>query len=91
VFRASVDRVAVDFVAVNADGRPLPNLAADEITLKVDGKPRDITSLELVRLVPATPRPNQRCRPPCRSSAVRFERTRGSGPARSSSCSTTRR
>ena len=57
VFRASVDRVAVDFVAVNADGRPIPNLAAGEITLKVDNKPREITSLELVRLVPATPPP----------------------------------
>ena len=39
------------------DGRPLPNLAASEITLKVDGKPREITSLELVRLVPAAPPP----------------------------------
>src|SRR5688572_1341798 len=53
VFRAAVDRVAVDFIAVAADGQPLPNLAASEITLKVDGKAREITSLELVRLVPA--------------------------------------
>jgi VWFA-related protein len=57
VFRAAVDRVAVDFVAVNSDGQPIPNLEAGEITLKVDGKPRDITSLELVRLVPAMPAP----------------------------------
>ena len=57
VFRASVDRVAVDFIAVTDDGRPLPNLAASEIALKVDGKPREITSLELVRLVPAAPPP----------------------------------
>jgi VWFA-related protein len=57
VFRASVDRVAVDFIAVSPDGRPLPNLTASEITLKVDGKSRDITSLELVRLVPSAPPP----------------------------------
>ena len=58
VFRAAVDRVAVDFVAVSGDGQPIPNLSASEITLKVDGKPREITSLELVRLVPASPPPD---------------------------------
>ncbi len=40
---------AVDFVAVSADGSPVTNLTADQITIKVDGKERAVSSLELVR------------------------------------------
>lgn len=39
----------VDFVAVSADGQPVTDLAAGQIALKVGGKNRAVTSLELVR------------------------------------------
>lgn len=38
----------VDFVAVGADGRPVTDLTAGQLTMKVGGKDRAITSLELV-------------------------------------------
>jgi VWFA-related protein len=47
---ASGDRVAFDFLAVEADGRPVPDLRREEVTLKVDGQPREVRSLDLVRL-----------------------------------------
>ena len=39
----------VDFVAVGSDGQPAADLTAGQITLKVGGKDRAVTSLELVR------------------------------------------
>ena len=50
VFRGSVDVVAVDFLAVDSQGRPLPDLKPSELTLKVDGKAREIRSLQLIRV-----------------------------------------
>ena len=44
------DLVAFDFLAVGADGHPIPDLRREELTLKIDGQPRDVRSLELVRL-----------------------------------------
>jgi len=42
--------IAVDFVVVGADGQPVTDLRADEVTLKVDGRARPIRSLEYVSL-----------------------------------------
>ncbi|MCR4373415.1 MAG: hypothetical protein NUW22_01040, partial [Acidobacteria bacterium] len=39
----------VDFIAVGADGQPVTDLTAAQIALKVGGKDRAVTSLELVR------------------------------------------
>ncbi|HXT69724.1 MAG TPA: VWA domain-containing protein [Vicinamibacterales bacterium] len=57
VFRAGVDRVAVDIIAVGRDGMPISDLKAGDLTLKVDGKPREIRSLQLVRLTDETSAP----------------------------------
>ncbi len=39
----------MDFIAVNADGQPVTDLTASQLALKVGGKDRAVTSLELVR------------------------------------------
>src|SRR5690349_17555163 len=49
-FRGGVELVAVDFLAVDNQGRPIPDLKTGELTLRVDGKPREVRSLQLVRL-----------------------------------------
>jgi hypothetical protein len=40
--------VAVDFVAIGADGQPITDLRADEVTLKIDGKTRQLRGLDYV-------------------------------------------
>ena len=49
-FRSGVDRVAVDVVVVDDEGRPVSDLTAADFTLRVDGKPRTIASAEFVSL-----------------------------------------
>lgn len=44
----------VDFIAVGADGQPVTDLTAAQIALKVGGRDRAVTSLELVRFGAAT-------------------------------------
>jgi hypothetical protein len=39
----------LDFVAIGADGQPVTDLTAAQVSLKVGGKDRAVTSLELVR------------------------------------------
>lgn len=39
----------VDFVALTADGAPVADLTAGQITLKIDGRDRAVTSLEFIR------------------------------------------
>ena len=51
-FRGGTDLVAIDFLAVRDDGRPVTDLKADEIVLRVDGKPRDIRSFQFVKVAP---------------------------------------
>lgn len=41
---------SVDFVALTADGAPVTDLAAGQVTIKVGGRDRAVTSLEFVRL-----------------------------------------
>ena len=40
--------IAVDFSAIGADGRPITDLRADEVTLRIDGRTRAIQALEYV-------------------------------------------
>ena len=47
-FRSGVDRVAVDVVVVDDDGRPVSDLTAADFTLEVDGKRRAIASAEFI-------------------------------------------
>src|SRR5688572_8282521 len=44
--------IAVDFVVVGADGLPVTDLRADEVSLQLDGRARPVRSLEYVSLVP---------------------------------------
>lgn len=50
VFRSGVDRVAVDVVVVDDDGRPVSDLTAADFVLDVDGKRRPIASAEFISL-----------------------------------------
>jgi len=54
-FRGSTDVVAVDFLAVDADGKPIGDLTPADVKLTVDGKPREIRSLQFLELAPAAP------------------------------------
>jgi VWFA-related protein len=49
-FRAGTDLVAVDFQLVDQNGRPVADLKPGELTLKVDGRTRDIKALQFVRV-----------------------------------------
>jgi hypothetical protein len=44
---------SVDFVLVTATGQPVPDLRADEITLRIDNKARPIRSLRFVKVASA--------------------------------------
>jgi VWFA-related protein len=46
VFRSGVDLVTVDVLVVDKDGRPIPELKAEDFTITVDGKARRIASVE---------------------------------------------
>ena len=49
-FRANTDLVVVDFTATTKDGSPTPDLKKEDLALTVAGKPREIRTLEFVRL-----------------------------------------
>ncbi len=48
VFRSGVDLVTVDATVVDGDGLPIQGLGPDDFTLKVDGQPRRIASVQFV-------------------------------------------
>lgn len=50
VFRSGVDRVAVDVVVVDDDGRPVSDLTPADFVLEVDGRRRTIASAEFISL-----------------------------------------
>src|SRR5687767_7884416 len=52
--RAAVDLVRLDFLALAQDGQPVADLSAPDVTLKVNGRPRDIRSFQYVRLGPSS-------------------------------------
>src|SRR5258707_2684660 len=47
-FKSTVDLVPVDVNVVDKTGRPVSDLAADDFTLAVDGKPRRIVSAQFI-------------------------------------------
>jgi VWFA-related protein len=49
-FTASIDLVSVDVNVVDADGRPIRDLAAQDFVVTVDGQPRTIASAQFVSL-----------------------------------------
>jgi VWFA-related protein len=49
-FRAGTDLVAVDFQVVDEQGRPVTDLKPGEVTLRVDGRARDIRALQFVKV-----------------------------------------
>ncbi|MGH9347372.1 MAG: VWA domain-containing protein [Vicinamibacterales bacterium] len=63
IFRSGVDLVTIDATVVDNEGRPIEGLRASDFELRVDGRPRVVTSAEFVavasgeRGVTAEPRP----------------------------------
>ena len=55
-FKSSVDIVRVDVNAIDANGRPVRDLAAADFALTVDGKPRPIVTAQFVSVPAAAPR-----------------------------------
>ncbi|MGE5836359.1 MAG: VWA domain-containing protein [Acidobacteriota bacterium] len=49
-FRAGTELVAVDFQVIDEAGRPVTDLKPGELTLKVDGRTRDIRALQFVKV-----------------------------------------
>lgn len=47
--------VTFDFLAVEAEGRPIPDLRREELTLKIGGHTREVRSLELIRVSTGAP------------------------------------
>jgi VWFA-related protein len=58
--RPAVDLFRLDFLALSQDGRPVADLTPGEVTLKVDGRTRDIRSFQYVRLGDPVPSPRSR-------------------------------
>ena len=52
-FKSSVDVVQVDVSAIDGNGQPVTGLTAADFELRVDGRPRQITSVQFVA-VPST-------------------------------------
>src|SRR5688572_8293150 len=52
--RSGTDLVTVPFLAVAADGRPIVDLKAHEVSLRVGNRERTIKALEFVRLAGAS-------------------------------------
>jgi VWFA-related protein len=48
------DAVSVGFLAVGRDGRPVMDLKSDEVQLRVNGRPRTITSLQRIDVAAAS-------------------------------------
>lgn len=56
-FRAGVNVITVDAAAVDGRGRPVLDLRAPDFSVRIDGQPRRIVSVEAVRMESAPPRP----------------------------------
>ena len=54
------DPVSVEFFAVAADGTPVTDLGANEITLRINGRPRVLQNLQWIRSGPMPPGPEGR-------------------------------
>jgi hypothetical protein len=51
--QTAAEPVTVHFLAIGSDGKPVPGLKADQVSVKVDGKVRQIKSLQYVPLIEA--------------------------------------
>jgi len=49
--------ITVRFLAVAADGKPVPTIKSDQVSVRVDGKPRNVKSLQFVSLEAAAAAP----------------------------------
>jgi hypothetical protein len=67
-FKSAVDLVAVDVSVIDRNGRPVPDLAAGDFTLTVDGKPRRIALGAVHR-----GGPRRRQRPARQADGVQFQ------------------
>src|SRR6476646_2958223 len=47
--------ITVRFLAVGADGKPVSTIKSDQVSVRVDGKPRNVQSLQFVSLDAAAP------------------------------------
>jgi VWFA-related protein len=54
-FRSAVDLVRLDFGAFSSDGQLVTDLKAEDVSLKVDGRAREIRSFQYVRLAGPEP------------------------------------
>ncbi len=54
-FRSAVDLVRLDFGAFSTDGQLVTDLRAEDVSLKVDGRTREIRSFQYVRLAGSDP------------------------------------
>jgi VWFA-related protein len=63
-FGVETSLVAVDVTVLDARGRPLPDLAAADFALSVDGKPRRVASAEFIALGGASAPPPTQAGPP---------------------------
>ena len=50
-----VDLIAVDFAAVTDDGRPIEDLKAEEVSIRIGGKRRVVRSLQRITVIGDTP------------------------------------
>ena len=56
-FRSGVDLIEVDAWVVDAEGSPVPDLAASDFEVAVDGELRPVVEAQFIPLGPAEPRP----------------------------------
>jgi hypothetical protein len=57
-FRSGVDLLTIDVTAIDRDGRPIPDLAPDDVQLFVDGQPRRVVAAQFVgRIATSAERP----------------------------------
>ncbi len=74
-FRSAVELVSLDFLAFSPDGQIVNDLQPSDVTLKVDGRPREIRSFQFVRLggpdaAPGAPLPARQLPPPFGTNAL---------------------
>ena len=50
--KSGISLVALDFLAIGRDGRPVPDLKPDEVSLKIGGRARPVQALNLISVVP---------------------------------------
>ncbi len=49
--KSGISLVSLDFLAIGRDGQPVPDLKAEEVSLKLGGRARPLTAINLVDVV----------------------------------------